>query len=194
MAIETFLELYLPVVFTLDSLRINGYTKAEQLYHAVNSFEHIVCTCIGCFLLSEITPLSRLLRKPTLDFATAQRHVVTLDATLQEREADPHLFFKNIVYEQACEIAKELFVTPVLRRAHQRRLAKSMIETQDFYREKVFIPFLHELRFSINKRLSVFAQPRLQLLPQLRPERIVILSSVAELYKELKEKFGARFP
>lgn len=194
MAIETFLELYLPIVFTLDTLRINGDTKAEQLYHAVNSFEHIVCTCISCFLLSEITPLSRLLQTPTLDFATAQRHVVQLDATLQEREADPHSFFKNIVYEQACEIAKELFVNPVLPRAHQRRLAKSMIETEDFYGEKVFIPFLHELRFSINKRLTVFAQPRLQLLTQLRPERIAIISSVAELYKELKEKFGTRLP
>ena len=194
MAIETFLELYLSMVFTLDTLRINGDTKAEQLYHAVNNFERIVCTCIGCFLLSEVIPLSRLLQTPTLDFATAQRHVVKLDATLQEREADPRSFFKNLVYEQACEIAKELFVNPVLLRAHQRRLAKSMIETEDFYREVVVTPFLHELRFSINKRLSVFAQPRPQLLTQLRPEPIVIISSVAELYKGLKEKFGTRLP
>lgn len=194
MAIETFLELYLPIVFTLDTLRTQRDTTAEHLYHAVTNFEHIVCTCIGCFVLSEVTPLSRLLQTPTLDFATAARFVAKLDATLQEREADSHGFFKNIVYAQACEIAKELFTTPALPRSHQRRLSKTAVEPEDFFRENVFVPFLHDLRVGVKERLSVLQQPRVQLLTQLRPERIVAVESIATLYKELRNLFEHRLP
>ncbi|CAF1369337.1 unnamed protein product [Rotaria sordida] len=68
--IETFLELYIPIVNTLDKFRY-GILKdslAEQLYHVITNFQHIISTCISCFLLSDIVPVSRMLQTETLDF------------------------------------------------------------------------------------------------------------------------------
>ncbi|CAF1358463.1 unnamed protein product, partial [Rotaria sordida] len=63
-------ELYIPIVNTLDKFRY-GILKdslAEQLYHVITNFQHIISTCISCFLLSDIVPVSRMLQTETLDF------------------------------------------------------------------------------------------------------------------------------
>ena len=76
-SIETFLELYIPIVNTLDKFR-HGKLKdptAEQLFHAINNFQHVMLTCISCFLLSDIVPISRLLQTESLDFSSANQYV-----------------------------------------------------------------------------------------------------------------------
>ncbi|CAF4361047.1 unnamed protein product [Rotaria sordida] len=69
-SIETFLELYIPIVNTLDKFRYGTLNDsfAEQLYHVITNFQHIISTCISCFLLSDIVPVSRMLQTETLDF------------------------------------------------------------------------------------------------------------------------------
>ncbi|CAF4935770.1 unnamed protein product [Rotaria sp. Silwood1] len=194
-AIETFLELYIPISNTLDVLRIEGDSSSEQLYHPINSFETIICTCIACFLLGEITPLSRLLQTPTIDFGVAHHHVSSVLKTFNVREANAVDYFKNIVFEQAKEIAKELFVQPSAPRTYQRRHGQHILDPEEFYRDQVFLPFLRELKANVDKRLSIFGHPRIQLLTRLRPECITAKScSTTELYKQLTEQFSDRLP
>ncbi|CAF4623828.1 unnamed protein product, partial [Didymodactylos carnosus] len=47
-SVETFLELYIPIVNTLDKFRYGTLkdSTAEQLYHAITNFQHIISTCI----------------------------------------------------------------------------------------------------------------------------------------------------
>jgi hAT family C-terminal dimerisation region len=194
-AIETFVELYVPISNTLDALRTARDTSAEQLYHPINSFEMIMCTCIACFILSEITPLSRLLQTPCLDFGIAHHHVESLLVTLDSREANAAAIFHSVVFEQAREIAQVLFVQPSVPRSYQRRHGQTVLDPEMFYREQVFLPFVRELRANIAKRLSVFGQPRIQLLTRLRPEFITSTDcSTIELHKQLKEEFLDRLP
>ena len=195
MAIETFLELYIPISNALDFLRTQGDGPSQQLYHPVTSFETIICTCISSFLLSEITPLSRLLQTPTIDFGIAHNHVLALLKIFDTRENNGSDYFENVVFEQAKEIGNELFVQPVVPRSHQRRNGQNTLEPQEFYREKVFLPFLRELKANVEKRLSIFSNSRIQLLTQLRPERMAPTNcSTAELYKQLKTAFVDRLP
>ncbi|CAF2115441.1 unnamed protein product, partial [Rotaria magnacalcarata] len=194
-AIETFLELYIPISNTLDVLRIEGDSSSQQLYHPVNSFETIVCTCITSFLLSEITPLSRLLQTSTIDFGVAHQHVLSLLKTFHIRQTNASDYFKNIVFEQAIEVAKELFVQPEVPRSYQRRNGQSILDPEEFYRDHVFLPFLIELKANVDKRLSVFSHTRIQLLTQVRPECITAAAcSTTELYKKLKQEFSERLP
>ncbi|CAF2160173.1 unnamed protein product [Rotaria magnacalcarata] len=194
-AIETFLELYIPISNTLDVLRIEGDSSSQQLYHPVNSFETIVCTCITSFLLSEITPLSRLLQTSTIDFGVAHQHVLSLLKTFDIRQTNASDYFKNIVFEQAIEVAKELFVQPEVPRSYQRRNGQSILDPEEFYRDHVFLPFLIELKANVDKRLSVFSHTRIQLLTQVRPECITAAAcSTTELYKKLKQEFSERLP
>jgi hypothetical protein len=64
-SIETFLELYIPIVNTLDTFRYGTLkdSTTEQLYHAITNFQHIISTCISCFLLSDIVPFKSLCYK-----------------------------------------------------------------------------------------------------------------------------------
>ena len=125
--------MYIPISNTLDVLRIEGDSSSEQLYHSINSFETIVCTCIACFLLGEITPLSRLLQTPTIDFGVAHHHVSSLLRTFDAREVNAVDYFNNIVFEQAKKIAKELFVQPSALRTYQRRHGKHILDPEGFY-------------------------------------------------------------
>jgi hypothetical protein len=168
---------YIPISNTLDYLRNEGDLTSEQLYHPINSSETIVSACIACFLLSEITPLSRLLQTPTIDFDIAHHHVSSLLKTLDTREADAIDYFKNVVFDKAKEIANELFVQLAAPRSYQRRHGTQVLDPEEFYRDQVFLPFLRELRANIDKRLSVFSQSRIQLLTQLRPEHITSTNS-----------------
>ena len=128
-----------------------------------------MCTCIACFVLSDITPLSRLLQTPCLDFGIAHHHVESLLVTLDSREADAAAVFHSVVFEQAREIAQVLFIQPSVPRSYQRRHGQTVLDPEMFYREQVFLPFVRELSANIAERLSVFGQPRIQLLTRLRP-------------------------
>ncbi len=161
----------------------------------MNSFETIICTCIASFLLSEITPLSRLLQTPTIDFGIAHNHVLSLVKTFDTREKNAIDYFKNIVFEQAKEIADELFIQPAVPGSYQRRHGQNILDPEEFYRDRVFLPFLRELKANVGKRLSIFSRPRIQLLTQLRPECITAAScSTIELYKKLKTEFLDHLP
>ncbi len=143
-AIETFLELYIPISNTLDTLRIGEDSTSQQLYHSINCFETIISTCIACFLLGEVTPLSRLLQTATIDFGIAHHHVLSLLKTFDTREADAINYFKNIVFEQAKEIAKELLIQPTAPRTYQRRHGQDILDLEEFYRDQVFLAFNRE--------------------------------------------------
>ena len=112
----------------------------------------IICTCIACFLLSEITPLSRLLQTPCLDFGIAHHHVKSLRATLDSREADAAAVIHSVVFEQAREIAEALFVQQSVPRSYQRRHGQAVLDPEIFDRDQVFLPFVHELRANTDKR------------------------------------------
>jgi hypothetical protein len=91
-------------------------STAEQLYHAITNFEQIVSTCISCFLLSDIVPLSRLLQTETLDFATANQYVDNFLDTFEQRKHHAQDYFHNIIYSHVDELCKELFVQPSIPR------------------------------------------------------------------------------
>ncbi|CAF1397927.1 unnamed protein product [Rotaria sordida] len=135
-ALETFLELYVSISNTLDCLRIEGNSTSEQLYHSINSFETITSLCAACFLLSEITPLSRLLQTPTIDFGIAHHQVLSLLNTFETRETNATDYFKNIVFEQAKQISEELFIQPAAPRTHQRRHGHRLLDPEEFYRDQ----------------------------------------------------------
>ncbi|CAF1468940.1 unnamed protein product [Rotaria sordida] len=135
-ALETFLELYVSISNTLDCLRIEGNSTSEQLYHSINSFETITSLCVACFLLSEITPLSRLLQTPTIDFGIAHHQVLSLLNTFETRETNATDYFKNIVFEQAKQISEELFIQPAAPRTHQRRHGHRLLDPEEFYRDQ----------------------------------------------------------
>ena len=60
---------------------------------------------------------------------------------------------------------------------------------------KSFFLLLRELEANIDKRLSVFGHPRIQLLTQLGPEcNTATNCSTTELYKKFIEQFSDRFP
>ena len=158
-------------------------------------FRTIISACIGCFLLGEVTPLSRLLQSPTIDFGIAHHHVLSLLKTFDAREADAINYFKNIVFEQATEIAKELFIQPTVPRTYTRRHGQDTLDPEEFYRDRVFLPFLRELKANVDKRLSIFNQMRIQLLTHLRPEHITATYCLmTELYKKLTDNFFDRLP
>ena len=142
-----------------------------------------------------MTPLSRLLQTPSLDFGIAHHHLKSLLKTFDSREVNAHAIFRSVIFDQAKEIANELFVQPLAPRSYQRRHGRSLLEPEAFDREQVFLPFLRELRTNVNDRLSVFGQLRIKILTQLRPEHITSANCcTAELYKQLKETFVDRLP
>ncbi|CAF5225574.1 unnamed protein product, partial [Rotaria magnacalcarata] len=101
----------------------------------------------------------------------AHQHVLSLLKTFDIRQTNASDYFKNIVFEQAIEVAKELFVQPEVPRSYQRRNA------------------------NVDKRLSVFSHTRIQLLTQVRPECITAAAcSTTELYEKLKQEFSERLP
>ncbi|CAF3049757.1 unnamed protein product [Rotaria sp. Silwood2] len=109
-SIETFLELYIPIVNTLDKFRYGTLkdSTVEQLYHAVNNFQHIISTCISWFLLSDIIPISRLLQTETLNFSSANRYIDDLLDTFEQRKHQAQDYFRNVIYSHADELCKEL--------------------------------------------------------------------------------------
>ncbi|CAF1589221.1 unnamed protein product [Rotaria magnacalcarata] len=103
------------------------------------------------------------------------------------------VIYKNIVFEQAKEIAKELLIEPTAPRTYQRRYGQDILDPEEFYRDQVFLPLLRELKVNIEKRLSIFNQIRIQILTRLRPEHITSTScSITELYKKLTDNFFDR--
>ncbi|CAF1567065.1 unnamed protein product [Rotaria magnacalcarata] len=105
------------------------------------------------------------------------------------------VIYKNIVFEQAKEIAKELLIEPTAPRTYQRRYGQDILDPEKFYRDQVFLPLLRELKVNIEKRLSIFNQIRIQILTRLRPEHITSTScSITELYKKLTDNFFDRLP
>ncbi|CAF3245589.1 unnamed protein product [Rotaria sp. Silwood2] len=53
-------------------------------------------------------------------------------------------------FEQAKEIAKELFVQPTAPRTYQRRHGQHILDPEEFYRDQVFLPFLRELKTNVD--------------------------------------------
>jgi len=197
-SIETFVEMYIPIVNTLDKFRIGALkdSTAEQLYHSITNFQHIVTTCISCFLLSDIVPLSRLLQSETLDFSIANRYVDDLLDTFEHRKRQAHDYFHNIIYSHVNELCKELFVEPSIPR-HSilvlRRKNISISDPEEFYRDYVYLPFLNELISNIHRRLSILKNPRIILLSKLRPE-IIVQEKSFELTLQLLKQFCNHLP
>ncbi|CAF5176391.1 unnamed protein product, partial [Rotaria magnacalcarata] len=103
--------------------------------------------------------------------------------------------YKNIVFEQAKEITKELLIEPTAPRTYQRWHGQDILDPEEFYRDQVFLPLLRELKVNIEKRLSIFNPIGIQILIRLRPEHITSTScSIAELYKKLTDNFFDRLP
>ncbi|CAF4526578.1 unnamed protein product, partial [Rotaria sp. Silwood2] len=197
-SIETFLELYIPIVNTLDKFR-HGTLKdstAEQLYYAITNFQHIISTCISCFLLSDIVPVSRMLQIETLDFSSANQHVDDLLETFEQRKQQTQAYFHNIIYSHADELCKELFVTPSISRYSILALRQKnmpICDPEQFYCEHVYLPFLEELIKNIKVRLCVLKNERIILLSKLRPE-VIINEKPFELTKHLLKQFADRIP
>ncbi|CAF4607832.1 unnamed protein product, partial [Rotaria sp. Silwood2] len=143
----------------------------------------------------EINPLSRLLQTPTIDFGVTHHHVLSLLNTFDTRETNAVNYFKSVAFEKAKQISEELLVQPAVPRTYQRRHGQQTLDPEEFYRDQVFLSFLLELRENIDKRLSVFGQPRTQLLTQLRPEHITSMNcSTMVLYQKLIEEFSGHLP
>jgi hypothetical protein len=68
--IETFLALYIPIVNTLDKFRYATLKdpKAEQLYHAITNFQHIMSTYISCFLIIRYRPMKSFTTNRNIGF------------------------------------------------------------------------------------------------------------------------------
>ncbi|CAF2043867.1 unnamed protein product [Rotaria magnacalcarata] len=71
---------------------------AEQLYHAIDNFQHVTSTSISCLVLSEIVSVSRMLQTETLDFSPANRYVDDLLDKLEQQKYDAQDYFHNVVY------------------------------------------------------------------------------------------------
>ncbi|CAF1444319.1 unnamed protein product [Rotaria sordida] len=195
-SIETFLELYIPIVNTLDKFRYGTLknSTAEQLYHAITNFEHMISTCISCFLLSDIVSLNRLLQSETLDFSSANQCVDDLLGTFEQRKCQAQDYFHNIIYNHVDELCKELFVTPAIPRHAILALRKNNMpigDPEQFYRDHVYLPFLEELIDNIKIRLSGLKSERIVLLSKLRPEQI-INEKPFELMQHLLKQFANR--
>ncbi|CAF4591068.1 unnamed protein product, partial [Didymodactylos carnosus] len=192
------LELYIPIVNTLDKFRYGTLkdSTAEQLYHAITNFQHIISTCIPCFLLSDIVPISRLLQTETLDFSSANRYVDNLLDIFEQRKRQAQDYFHNVVYSHVDELCKELFITPSIPRHSILALRKknmSICDPEQFYCDHIYLPFLDELINNIKSRLSGLKSERIILLSTLRPERI-INEKLFELTKHLSKQFADRLP
>ena len=197
-SIETFLELYIPIVNTLDKFRYGTLKNptAEQLYHAINNFQHVTSTSISCFLLSEIVPVSRMLQTETLDFSSANRYIDDLLDKLEQQKYDAQDYFHNVVYSHVDQLCKELFITPCIPRHSLLALKKQNLPISDpekYYCDHVYIPFLEELINNIKSRLSSLKSERIILLSKLRPE-IITNEKTFELTKCLSKQFADRLP
>ncbi|CAF4550281.1 unnamed protein product, partial [Rotaria sp. Silwood2] len=197
-SIETFLELYIPIVNTLDKFR-HGKLKnpaAEQLFHSINNFQHIISTCISCFLLSDVVPVSRLLQTETLDFSSANQYVDDLLHKFEQRKHQAQDYFHNVVYSHAEELCKELFITPSIPRhsvLHCRKQNVPICNPEQFYCDHVYLPFLEDLINSIKSRLSSLKSGRIVLLSKLRPE-LIVHENLLDLSKHLSKQFADRLP
>ena len=158
-SIETFLELYIPIVNTLDKFR-HGKLKdptAEQLFHAINNFQNVMSTCISCFLLSDIVPISRLLQTESLDFSSANQYVDELLHKFEQRKDQARDYFHNVIYSHVDELCKELFITPTIPRHSILNCRKQNIPTinpEQFYCNHVYLAFLDDLINNIKSRLT----------------------------------------
>ena len=124
----------------------------------------------------------------------AHHHASSLLKTFDAREANAVDYLKNIVFEQAKETAKELFVQPLAPRTYQRRHGQHILDPEGFCSDQVFLPFLRELKANINKRLSIFAHPLIQLLAYSRECITATSCSTTELYKKLTEQLSDHLP
>ncbi|CAF2610903.1 unnamed protein product [Rotaria sp. Silwood2] len=197
-SIEAFLELYIPIANTLDKFRYGTLKdpRAEQLYHAIINFQHIISTCISCFLLSDIAPISRLLQTETLDFSSANRYVDDLLDTFEQRKHRARDYFHNVINSHAHELCKELFVTPSIPRHSVLALRKqnmSICDPEEFYCDHAYLPFLNELINNTKSRLSGLKSERIILLSKLRPE-VIVNEKPFELAKHLSKQFADRLP
>ncbi|CAF4304781.1 unnamed protein product [Rotaria sp. Silwood2] len=169
-------------------------STAESWYHAIINFQHIISTCISCFLLSEIIPTSRLLQTETLDFSSANRCVDDLLDTLDQRKQQAQDYVHNVIYSHADALRKELFVTPSIP-SHStlamRKQNMSVCDPEMFYCDYVYLPYLDELVNNVKSRLSGLKGERIVLLSKLRPE-VIINEKLFELTKHLLKQFASR--
>ncbi|CAF4286314.1 unnamed protein product [Rotaria sp. Silwood2] len=169
-------------------------STAESWYHAIINFQHIISTCISCFLLSEIIPTSRLLQTETLDFSSANRCVDDLLDTLDQRKQQAQDYVHNVIYSHADALRKELFVTPSIP-SHStlamRKQNMSVCDPEMFYCDYVYLPCLDELVNNVKSRLSGLKGERIVLLSKLPPE-VIINEKLFELTKHLLKQFASR--
>ncbi|CAF3358377.1 unnamed protein product [Rotaria sp. Silwood2] len=113
----------------------------------------------------------------------------------QGAELLANLLTPDEIFKQAKQISEELFIQPAAPRTYSRHHGRRLLDPEEFYRDQVFLPFQRELKVNVENRLSIFSQPRIQLLTQLRPQHITSTNcSIMELYKNLIEKFSDRLP
>ena len=159
--LDTFQELFVPVVQTLDDLASNAKpslsTDASSLLTHISRFDFIASLVITRNILDTTLPVTQLLQGKSIDVMDGVHLITSLknDVTRMRNSIDR---FHDIWYKEALNLAQEISVLEWMPRTVGRKITRSNHPAQsisDYYKLTITIPLIDHLYTSLEARFDL---------------------------------------
>ncbi|XP_057307639.1 52 kDa repressor of the inhibitor of the protein kinase-like [Hydractinia symbiolongicarpus] len=160
---DTFQELYVPLVFTLEEMfvqrqcNIDTSSKALSLYKLITSFDFIITMVITRSLFDITLPVTRMLQSKSNDIFEGLHMIDALkSAAMATRNAVDA--YHEMWYEKAVSLAQKVCVTPTKPRTCGRQKNRSNIPAEnisDYFKRTTNIPLLDHLNSELKLRFDI---------------------------------------
>lgn len=159
---ETFSDLYEPVVLTLEKIKDNfgGHWNADSVkqanchYHMLTNFNFVIAFVIAREVFAVTRGMTVKMQHVEQDYSSAMSYVTTTRDTVQSYRDNVDAQH-SVWYQQAKTIAESLDIEIKKPRTCGRQTHRSNVpadSVEDYYRKSVTIPFLDHLLEEINAR------------------------------------------
>ena len=159
--LDTFQELFVPVVQTLDDLASNAKpslsTDASSLLTHISRFDFIASLVITRNILDTTLPVTQLLQGKSIDVMDGVHLITSLknEVTRMRNSIDR---FHDIWYKEALNLAQEISVLEWMPRTVGRQTTRSNHPAQsisDYYKLTITIPLIDHLYTSLEARFDL---------------------------------------
>ncbi|XP_057316859.1 52 kDa repressor of the inhibitor of the protein kinase-like [Hydractinia symbiolongicarpus] len=160
---DTFQELYVPLVFTLEEMfvqrqcNIDTSSKALSLYKLITSFDFIITMVITRSVFDITLPVTQMLQSKSNDIFEGLHMIDALkSAAMATRNAVDA--YREMWYEKAVSLAQKVCVTPTKPRTCGRQKNRSNIPAEnisDYFKRTTTIPMLDHLNSELKLRFDI---------------------------------------
>ena len=158
-SVITFLELFNPVVNTLETIEEwddrASAANASQLLSAIRQPEFIISVHVLANVFSKSLPLCRNLQKEAIDLAEAMGSATELENALRNMRRNAEAYFHDI-FEQAGDTFDKIGVTVSLPRLVKRQTQRYNVNAsspEEYFRISIFVPFVDHFLSELKSRL-----------------------------------------